>query len=153
MWLDIHSTLTICLFYTRCLKEESKSESILWGSNQLCAVVLIFINVQLCPILHKTYSLNIGLKSRLPILFNTLKHSKYLIHVKHAYVLKKSHRLWFFHKTVIIKIVWKRINWRWMARFRILDQTSHSHVQFRKRHVIHVHWTGNGPDDAGVLKE
>ena len=22
---------------------------------------------------------------------------------------------------------------------RILDQTSHSHVQFRKRHVIHVH--------------
>ena len=33
-----------------------------------------------------------------------------------------------------------------MARFRILDQTSHSHVQFRKRRVIHVHWTGNGPE-------
>ena len=52
----------------------------------------------------------------------------------------------FFHKTVIIKTVWKWINWQWMARFRILDQTSHSHVQFRKRHVIHVHWTGNGPE-------
>ena len=26
-----------------------------------------------------------------------------------------------------------------MARFRILDQTSHFRVQFRKRHVIHVH--------------
>ena len=26
-----------------------------------------------------------------------------------------------------------------MSRFRILDQTSHFRVQFRKRHVIHVH--------------
>ena len=26
-----------------------------------------------------------------------------------------------------------------MARFRIFDQTSHFRVQFRKRHVIHVH--------------
>ena len=26
---DIHSTSTICLFYTRCLKERQKSESIL----------------------------------------------------------------------------------------------------------------------------
>ena len=26
-----------------------------------------------------------------------------------------------------------------MTRFRILDQTSHFRVQFRKRHVIHVH--------------
>ena len=58
---------------------------------------------------------------------------------------KTSHRLWFFQKTVIIKRVWKWINWRWMARFRILDQTSHFHVQFRKRHAIHVHWAGNQP--------
>ena len=29
-------TLTICLFCTRCLKERQKSESIVWGSNQLC---------------------------------------------------------------------------------------------------------------------
>ena len=53
-WVDIHSTLTICLFYTRCLKERQKSECILRGSNQLCTAVLIFINVQLYPILHKT---------------------------------------------------------------------------------------------------
>ena len=33
-----------------------------------------------------------------------------------------------------------------MERFSIFDQTSHSHVQFRKRHVIHVHWAGNGPE-------
>ena len=33
-----------------------------------------------------------------------------------------------------------------MSRFRILHQTSHFRVQFRKRHVIHVHWTGNGPE-------
>ena len=51
-----------------------------------------------------------------------------------------------FPKNCYHWIVWKWINWRWMARFRILDQTSHSHVQFRKRHVIHVHWTGNGPE-------
>ena len=52
-----------------------------------------------------------------------------------------------FPKNCFHYIVWKWINWRWMARFRIsLDQTSHSHVQFRKRHVIHVHWTGNGPE-------
>ena len=48
-----------------------------------------------------------------------------------------------------------------MARFRILDQTSH----LEKRHVIHVHWTGNNnnnnsnnnnnnndDDDDGLLK-
>ena len=61
-------------------------------------------------------------------------------------MIKKSHRLWFFQKTVIIKIVWKWINWRWMARSRILDQASHSHVQFRKIYFIHVHWTENGPE-------
>ena len=55
LWVDIHSTLTICLFYTRCLKERQKKESIFWGSNQLCAAVLVFINVQLYPISHKTY--------------------------------------------------------------------------------------------------
>ena len=51
-----------------------------------------------------------------------------------------------FPKKCYHQIVWKWINWRWMARLRILDQTSRSHVQFRKRRVIHVHWTWNGPE-------
>ena len=49
-------------------------------------------------------------------------------------IFKKRHRLWFFQKTVMnIKIVWKWIKWRWMARFRIFVQTWHFHVQFRKK--------------------
>ena len=64
-----------------------------------------------------------------------------------AWFKKKAIVYDFFKKLLwIIKIVWKWIHWLWMARFRILDQTSHSHVQFRKRRVIHVHWTGNGPE-------
>ena len=51
-----------------------------------------------------------------------------------------------FPKNCYHQIVWKWINCRWMARFRILDQTWHSHGQFRIRHVIHVHWTENGPE-------
>ena len=55
-------------------------------------------------------------------------------------ILRKAIVYDFFKKLLwIIKIVWKWINWRWMSRFRILDQTSHFRVQFRKRHVIHVH--------------
>ena len=39
-----------------------KSESVVSEMNQLCAAVFVFINVPQYPILHKTYSLNLGLK-------------------------------------------------------------------------------------------
>ena len=48
------------------LKSEGKtkkSESVVVSEmNQLCAAVFVFINVPQYPILHETYSLNLGLK-------------------------------------------------------------------------------------------
>ena len=71
----------------------------------------------------------------------------FLVPIKsHLCVILKKAIVYDFPKNCYHQIVWKWINWRWMARFRTLDQTSHSHIRFGKRHIIHVHWTGNGPE-------
>ena len=65
-WIAPHVTLTICLFCTRRSKErqikrKATSESLVWGSTQLCAAFRIFImhsNTQFCT----KNSLNLGLK-------------------------------------------------------------------------------------------
>ena len=51
-WVDIHSTLTICLFCTRCLKERQRKVN-LSDRISYALVVLVYINVQKYPISHK----------------------------------------------------------------------------------------------------
>ena len=82
-WVGIHSTLTICLFCTRCLRERQRKVNL---SVRISYVLrfsfsLMYSNTQF----RAKHSLNLGLRQKITDTV-TLNHSKQLMHVKRAYV-------------------------------------------------------------------
>ena len=73
----------LCLFCTRCLKERQRKVNL---SHRISYALrfsfsLMYSNTQFCT----KHSLNLGLRQKIADTV-TLKHSKWLMHVKRAYV-------------------------------------------------------------------
>ena len=82
-WIDIHNTLTICLFCTRCLKERQRKVNL---SDRISYALRFSFSLMYSNTQFRTkHSLNLKLRQLITDTV-TMKRSKYLMHVKRAYV-------------------------------------------------------------------
>ena len=94
-WVDIYCTLAICLTCTRCIRERQRKVNIYSmkiDSAERLAFSFVYRNTQFRTKTQSTFrmrkvdsSLLVRLHWSIKV---ALKHSKYLMHVKHAYVVR-----------------------------------------------------------------